>query len=422
VTIVEHVRKFFERHHLAPSRIVVACSGGVDSTALLLALSELAYPLVCAHVNHRLRGDESDADEAFVRDLCARLGVALEVRDGSLDTAAVRRSGVEAAARDLRQTRLQEVRAAVGADSIATAHQKNDQAETIVMRLITGTGLAGLRGIHPLREDGFIRPLLDTTRDEIVAFLGERGVNPRLDRMNEDRRFLRNRVRATLKDLGPEAIDSIASVASQAQHLWPHVEKAIDRAEHVEAAPDETRFLDWPDDLWMRQAILQRHIRRLDAHSRDVSAADLQRLAASIDSIKRVTVTKSLELVRRGDSLVLRHVPRPAEDFEMTIRPGERKYVPQIKATIMITEHSAPSTENCFTLRNRRPGDRFGRKKLKDLLIDRKIAAELRDRIPLLVWNDEIVWVGGVGVSDRFKHFEVVLEHASQEDQDGVRR
>jgi tRNA(Ile)-lysidine synthase len=422
VTIVERVRGFFERHRIAPSRIVVACSGGVDSTALLLALSELGYPIVCGHVNHHLRGEESDADEAFVRALCARLGVALEVRDGSLDNAAVRRSGVEAAARDLRQARLQEIRAAVGAEYIATAHQKNDQAETVVMRLITGTGLAGLRGIHPVREDGFIRPLLDVTRGDIVAFLAERGVTPRLDRMNEDRRFLRNRVRAALKDLGPGAVDSIAAVASQAQQLWPYVEKAIDRAEHVEASRDETRFLDWPADPWMRQAILQRHIRRLDEHSRDVSAADLERLAASIDSIKRVNVTKSLELIRRGDTLVLRHVPRPSEDFEVTIRPGERTYVPQINATIMITEHSAPSTEHCFTLRNRRPGDRFGRKKLKDLLIDRKIAAELRDRIPLLVWNDEIVWVGGVGVSDRFKHFEVVLEHASQEDQDGLQR
>jgi tRNA(Ile)-lysidine synthase len=420
--IVERLRRFFERHHITPSRIVVACSGGVDSTALFLALSELGYPLVCAHVNHHLRGAESDADEAFVRDLCTRLGFPLEVRDGSLDPAAVRRSGLEAAAREMRQARLQEVRAAIGADYIATAHQKNDQAETIVMRLITGTGLAGLRGIHPVREDRFIRPLLDMTRDEIVAFLAERGVNPRLDRMNEDRRFLRNRVRAALSELGPDAIDSIAAVASQAQQLWPYVEKAIDRAEQVEASPDETRFIHWPDDPWMRQAILQRHIRRLDAHSRDVSAADLERLAASIDSIKRVSVTKSLELMRRGGSLVLRHVPRPTEDFEVTIRPGERTYVPQIKATITITQHSALSTEHCFTLRNRRPGDRFGRKKLKDLLIDRKIAAELRDRIPLLVWNGEIVWVGGVGVSDRFKHFEVVLEHASQEDQDGVQR
>ena len=420
--IVERARQFFERHHIPPSRMVVACSGGVDSTALLLVLTEISNDVVCAHVNHHLRGEESDGDQAFVRDLCTRLGVPLEVRNGSLDPADVRRSGVEAAAREVRHARLQEVRSAAGAGYIATAHQKNDQVETVVMRIITGTGLAGLRGIHPVRDDGIIRPLLDITRDEIVVFLAERGVTPRVDRMNEDPRFLRNRVRAALREFGPVAIDGIAAVASQAQQLWPHVERAIDLAGQVETSADETRFLGWPDDPWMRQALLQRHIRRLDAHSRDVSAADLQRLAASIDSIKRVSVTKSLELIRRGGVLVLRHAPQPTEDFEVPIRPGETVYVPQIKATITITQHSALNTEH-FTLRNRRPGDRFRHKKLKDFLIDRKLAAEIRDRIPLLVWNDEIVWVGGLEVSERFKMgFEVVLQHASQEDQEHVQR
>ena len=148
-----------------------------------------------------------------------------------------------------------------------------------------------------------------------------------------------------------------------------------------------------------------------------MSAADLERLAGTLDSIKRVSVTKSLELIRRGGVLVLRHVPRPAEDFEVTIRAGESIYVPAIHATITI--HGKAAT---FTLRNRRPGDLFGRKKLKDLLIDRKIASEVRDRLPLLVWNDEIVWIGGVEASDRLRDFEVLLEHASEEDQDGVQR
>src|SRR5204862_6384717 len=116
--------------------LVVAVSGGVDSTALLVALHELGdIELIAAHVNHALRGADSDADEAFTRDLCARLGVPLRVAAGPLDPAAVRHRGVEAAARDVRHARLHEIRKAAGARFIATAHQKNDQAETIVMRL-----------------------------------------------------------------------------------------------------------------------------------------------------------------------------------------------------------------------------------------------------------------------------------------------
>jgi tRNA(Ile)-lysidine synthetase-like protein len=306
--VLDRVRGFLDRKEIGSVRIVVACSGGIDSTSLLLALSELKRDLVCAHINHHLRAEESDGDEAFVRALCGRIAVPIDVRDGTLDAETVKRSGLEAAAREIRHQRLQEVREAHGATFIATAHQKNDQAETVIMRIITGTGLAGLRGIHEVRDDGVIRPLLDVARDEIMTFLNERGVVARSDRMNMDPRFLRNRVRAALRDLGAEAIGNIAGVAVQAQQLWPYVERAIDQAADLEISSDATRFIEWPADPWLRQAVLQRQIRRLDPHSRDVSAKDLERLASSIDTIKRVSVTKWLELVRRDGVLVLQRL------------------------------------------------------------------------------------------------------------------
>lgn len=306
--LVDAIHKFSERHAIR-GRIVAACSGGVDSTALLVALREAGADVVCGHVNHHLRGDESDGDEAFIRSLATRLDVSFEVRDGSIDAESIRQRGVEAAARDVRHAKLQEIRQATGATYIATAHQKNDQAETIVMRIATGTGIAGLRGIHPVRDDGIIRPLLDVTRSEVDVFLAERNITPRIDRMNDDPRFLRNRVRAALRELDPAAIDTIASIAPQAQQLWPMIERAIDHAGVVEATDDETRFVEWPDDRWLRQALLHRHIRRLDVHSRDVSAKDLERLAGSLDTLKRTTVTKTLELARVGGVVVLRRRP-----------------------------------------------------------------------------------------------------------------
>jgi tRNA(Ile)-lysidine synthase len=452
--IADVIRRFLAAHSV-DGIVIAAVSGGGDSTALLLGLAEIdGIELVAAHVNHRLRGDDSDADEAFVRELCARLGVPLHVEDGALDPAAVRARGVEAAAREVRHARLHEVRARVGGRWIATAHQKNDQAETVLMRLMTGGGIAALRGIHPMRDDGVIRPLLEVTRAEIDAFLRERGVTARFDKSNADPRFLRNRVRAMLAE---EAVDNLAAVAAQARAQWRVLERAVDEADRSIASADATIFGEWPEDAWLRQAILHKHIRRLDPGARDVGAAALERLANEIESIKRVSVTKHLELMRRGSALVLGRTPcaptartgrgaQRAPQFEVELT--SEAYIPEIATTITITKpkNQELRTENSqiiqlpkgatptFTVRNRRDGDRFhplglsSDKKLKDFLIDRKIAADVRDRIPLLLWNGAIAWVGGVEVSERFRVtgagdlYEVRLERADEKDQAGFQR
>jgi tRNA(Ile)-lysidine synthase len=396
--------------------MVAAVSGGADSTALLLVLRD-QFDVVAAHVNHHLRGAESDDDEAFVRDLCARLQIELIVADGTLDREAIKRSGIEAAAREVRTRRLLEIKERTGARFIATAHQKNDQAETVLMRLFTGSGIAGLRGIHPIRDDGFVRPLLDVARAEIDSFLHEHSVVARVDSSNADPRFVRNRIRATLRDYDEGVIDNLAEVANNARAEWPVIEKAIDAVESVEASDDETRFVTLPDDAWLRQSLLLRHIRRLDPHSREVGATDLARIAAQLDGVRRISVTKELELVRRDGFIVLRKKPQAIDDFEVAIAAGEEISIPHINSVIRVSRANGNGqpfqlprgADAHFVVRNRRDGDRFrplglgGEKKLKDLLIDRKIPVEIRDRIPLLVWNDRIVWVAGVEISDDFK-------------------
>lgn len=298
--IAEKIRQFFVKEGIA-GRIAVAVSGGIDSTALLLFLHGLGTEhgeLVAAHVNHHLRGADSEADESFVRDLCSRLHVPLHVADGALDPELVRERGIEAAAREIRYAKLRTIRDETGVRFVATAHQKNDQAETVLMRLLTGSGIAGLRGIHPVREDGFIRPLLEVSRSELEAFLDERGVEARHDRSNDEPRFLRNRVRSLLRETG--GINPLAAIAEQARAYWPILERAIDEAERACITFDEheTRFLLWPDDLWLRGALLQRHIRRLDPRARDFDAA---RIATVAPTLRRMSVTKTLELVRKSD-------------------------------------------------------------------------------------------------------------------------
>ena len=422
--IADTLRAFFDEHPPETAPLVVAVSGGIDSTALLVALHELrSFPLLAAHVNHHLRSAESDGDEAFVRDICARLGVPLRVADGTLDPEVVRHRGVEAAAREVRHARLHAIRAEAGATHIATAHQKSDQAETVLMRLMTGGGIAALRGIHPVRADGIIRPLLGVTREEIERFLADREIVARVDRSNADPRFVRNRIRAFLREMSGEAIENIAAMAAQARQAWAVLERAVDAAEDAEITPDATRFRSLPDDPWLRQALLHRHVARLDPHARGV---DVVRLAAQLDSGKRVSVTKTLEL----EGWTLGRVGDPVPHFEVVLTPDKPAKIPG--AIVRIGQRPTANgqriqlpkgSEPKFTVRNRRNGDRFQplgfphEKKLKDVLIDRKIAARVRDRIPLLVWNGAIVWVAGVEISEKFKvtegegdRYEVTVE------------
>ena len=419
----------------------------VGAEMLLVACAfDENVPIVAAHVNHHLRGKESDDDEAFVRELCQRLGITLHVADGTLDRDAIRRHGVEASARDVRHARLHEIRAASGATHIATAHQKNDQAETVLMRLTTGGGIAALRGIHPIREDGIIRPLLEVTRADIDAFLRERGVIARVDRSNADPRFLRNRIRRILAELGPDAVENLAAIADQARQQWALLERLIDDADSSTSMATETRFSSFPDDPWLRRALLHRHIRRLDPHCREVSAADLERIAGQLDSLKRISVTAGLELLRRSSVWILRRRLEPAAEFEFVARPdqpvsllGSRTLVlrrvsaegsPTRRgsfATLRMRVELPKGADPTFIVRNRRPGDRFqplglhAEKKLKDFLIDRKIAVESRDRIPLVVWCGKIVCVPGVEVSEAFKVtgggdlYELAIEEKNQE-------
>jgi tRNA(Ile)-lysidine synthase len=402
------LRQFFVKHDIGSGPVVVAASGGIDSTALLLGMAELrrdGLAVTAAHVNHHLRGAESEGDEAFVRELCGALQIALEVADGTLDAGVVKLRGLEAAAREVRYRRLREI---AGSSLVLTAHQKDDQAETVLMRLLTGSGIAGLRGIHPLRADGFARPLLEVTRAELETFLRERGVTARTDSTNDNPRFLRNRLRVLVRELN--AVENLAAVSRQAREQWPLLEKAIDDAESGALAGR------WPNETWIREALLARLVRRLDPDARDF---DAHRLALALDEVTRTSVSKSVEVVRRGEGIFVEHRDRadPAP-FEMTLTAGHQIYVPELDLTVGIGKGSTGRGQRFelpagasprFVVRNRRKGDRFqplgltAPKKLKDFLIDRKIPAKVRDRLPLLVWNDEIVWIGGVEVSERFK-------------------
>ncbi|MGE3804862.1 MAG: tRNA lysidine(34) synthetase TilS [Gemmataceae bacterium] len=216
-------------------RVLVALSGGPDSVALLRALVVLGRDVVAAHLNHLLRGDESDGDETFVRELCAAYQVPLHVR--RLDVAArasQEHDNLEQAARRLRYDWLAEVAADARAAAVATGHTADDQAETVLHRMIRGTGLKGLRGIAPEREltpgIALIRPMLEVTRAEILDFLKELEQPFRLDRTNLDPQRTRNRIRHGLLPLlttqfNPEIVTVLCRLAEQAEEAFRDIEE-----------------------------------------------------------------------------------------------------------------------------------------------------------------------------------------------------
>ena len=287
--LAQRVRQSLEREALLPpgTRVLVACSGGGDSVALGALLCELAPGAKWSvagllHVNHRLRGAASDEDETFCRDLAATLGVPITVE--RVDVAARARGeriSIEAAGHRVRYELFARAVRAGWADLVATAHTRDDQAETVLLRLIRGTGPAGLAGIRP-RIGTVVRPLLDIRRDELRGYLRLRGLPHREDPSNRDERILRNRVRHRL-------------IPFLAEHFSPAVTDALARGAAI--ARDDA---DWLDDAANAAAaeIVQYKEEPLDAGGDFAGGSfevDAARLAAAHPALARRVALHVLE-------------------------------------------------------------------------------------------------------------------------------
>ena len=187
--------------------VVIGLSGGPDSVCLLSVLRELRPVLGiksihAVHINHMLRGDESMGDEAFAKDVAEKFGATFDaVRYDVKKMAAEQDAGEEETGHRLRYMTFEIFREKYGAQRIAVAHNRNDQAETVLMRLLRGTGIHGLAGMEYMRDDGVIRPLLDTPRSEIEAYCEKKGLAPRFDSTNADTYYTRNKLRLSVLPL-----------------------------------------------------------------------------------------------------------------------------------------------------------------------------------------------------------------------------
>lgn len=223
------VRKTIEANALISKadNVVLGLSGGPDSVCLLSILSKLQktfdFKLFAFHVNHCIRGAEADGDEAYAKALCETLGV--QFSSVKIDVPALakkKKKTEEEMGRTVRIDEIGKYAQSVGANKIALAHNKNDQAETVLMRIIRGTGVHGLCAMEYKREDGIIRPLLDAERSEIEAYCEKENLNPHIDYTNNETEYTRNKVRLKLlpqiaEDFNPSVIDALVRLSASAK-------------------------------------------------------------------------------------------------------------------------------------------------------------------------------------------------------------
>ena len=301
-TLVGTVQATLGRHAMLArgTRVLVAVSGGPDSVGLLLVLAtlrrKLGIALVAAHVNHRLRGADAEADQACAAAAAERLSVPFV--SAALGTRLAGGGNLEARARALRYAALRRLAAAAGCSRIATGHTLDDQAETVLMRLVRGSGPGGLSGIQPRRRDGVIRPLLDCRRAAVAAAVRAARLMARRDRSNADPRFLRTHVRERLLpllgELNPAIVEACGNLAAAAR-AERHIARRWADAALAAGSPDGRLSVTWlmARPVELRTVLVRRWLVRAGTPGRGLTARHVRAVVGLTEAgrgVRRVSL------------------------------------------------------------------------------------------------------------------------------------
>ena len=443
IMLITSVKETIGRHRLlAPGdTVVVAVSGGPDSVCLLDLLRELApelsLSLHVAHLDHGFRGEESAGEARFVERLARSLDMAVTVERRDVPAYCAERGlSAQEGAREVRYAFLESVAQQIGARRIAIGHTANDQAETVVMRMLRGAGMAGLSGMPPKR-DRLIRPLIDVTRQQVLGYLAERSLEFVTDPSNSKLIYTRNRVRQelmpVLERFNPRVVEALAAEASVLRedllaldHAAEVLLKDVLRQSGKRTLLEREGLLALPPAL--RRWALSRAMDRLAPESglSFVQTGDALGFLQHAQSGRMMELPGGLVLEREYGTFVVRlSAAPPSFDRELAV-PGttaspDRGLV--VLTEVRKTSENMPESGNYLwqaqfdyakialplRLRSRRRGDVFqpagmggGRKKLQDFFVDEKVPRHRRDQVPILATEQDVLWVVGMRTDGRF--------------------
>ncbi|MCD2502540.1 tRNA lysidine(34) synthetase TilS [Clostridium sp. NSJ-145] len=447
--MLDKVRKYIIENRLIENgdKILVALSGGPDSVCLLHILarlrSEFNLKLGAIHINHLLRGEEALEDENYTKDLCRALEVENYIERIDIATIAAKEGqSIELAGREERYKAFNKIKEKFSYDKIAVAHNSNDQAETILMRLMRGSGLDGLTGIKAKREDGIIRPILCLNRNEIEKYCEDYKLNPRIDKSNYEKIYNRNKVRLDIlpymkENFNDDIIDTLNRMAFLLQKDNEYLEEVAEIAynKYCEEKNDaiivsKKLFEEEKEAIITR--VLKRGFKKISNSHKNfemkhiVDIIELSKLGTN----KEIHLTNGIIVQNVYGDIIFRQRKSKNEkikDKEIYIKKEElinqfefdnykidmqiinKKNNIEFSNNDLIKFFDYDKIEEGIIVRYRKDGDKMvpigmkGTKKLKDIFINLKIPKESRDIIPIVCFDEKIAWVVDVKVSEQFK-------------------
>ncbi|MCC0646455.1 MULTISPECIES: tRNA lysidine(34) synthetase TilS [unclassified Clostridioides] len=452
--IFDKVLSTINKHNLIQKgdKIVLGLSGGPDSVCLLHVLNRLKkdfnIEIYAAHLNHQIRGIEAQKDALYVSKLCEDMGIVFFVKSINVPKYCENEGlSLEEGARKLRYEMFYEIKDKIKANKIAIGHNLNDQAETVMMRIMRGTGLKGLKGIDYIRDNCIIRPILDVERIDIEEYCKAYNLNPRIDKTNLENIYTRNKIRLDLlpymKDnFNSNVIESIVRMSNSLKSDNDYIEKEAEAKFREVSNIKEKSFVDINLEAFIclhdaiKVRVLRNSIKHILGDTNFVDQKhieDIMSLESDSKVNKMITLPRNIFVYRKKDSIILTNEEIVSEEIEFYYNIPSNGFI-KIKELKQIIETQVMSIDRYksmkldnsskgfdfnkvkggIVIRSRRQGDKIklamGSKKVKDLFIDLKIPREERCKIPIITDSEGIICVGDYKISENYKIDESTKE------------
>lgn len=403
----EKIAKYIQQNQIFKKQglILVGVSGGADSVALMLLLQELNYNIQALHCNFHLRGEESDRDEKFVLELCKQKNIPLLIKHfDTKEYAAQHNISIEMAARDLRYNWFYEVLAEAKAQCIAVAHHKNDQAETLLLNLVRGTGIRGLAGMYPLRNN-IARPLLCITRQDILSYLSQIKQDYVTDSTNLQRDATRNKIRLDilplLAEINPNIVNTLSDTSSVIMQSIPFYQKQIElELEHVRINDSELSIPKLNKSQNVTVLIFEW------LKDKGFTNTQQKEIAESLESTSgKIWESRTHRLLKDRDKLIIQEKNKQQEDLQII-----QEQVSEISETDPhLAYFDKEKLTAPITYRTTKEGDWFipfgmkGKKLISDYLTDIKATRFEKENQLLALCGEDIIWVVGHRSDNRYR-------------------